>query len=111
MHLREWWQQAKKRGEVYVVSEFRSRTNMGQAFSLYVVDDDGKLERAWPNDDNHDYSEKLARSLGFRNNSKMQAWYRGGCGYDRAHDVVYSIGRHFGDDLKSLPRIEFLGGM
>lgn len=107
--LRDWFEIAKLTGRVYVKCEHTSRTNMGAYYTLFVVWE-GELYRAWPAEydaehDSWNYSEKLAKELGFRNNSRYQAWYRGGCGYDRAHDVVYSMARHFGFDLKDIGKI------
>lgn len=98
MTLENWWKQAKRRGVVYYVTERVSRSGMGASYTLYVVDRDGTLERAWPSSPcpgGHTYDAKLASALGFRLGKNLRAWYRGGCGYDRVHDVLDSIARHF----------------
>ncbi len=106
MILEKWFQQAIKRGVVYYVTEKVARSGMSASFSLYVVDDDGRLERAWPLEDKGagwEYSEKLASALGF--SVKRRAWHRGGIGYNRVHDILYSMARHFGYDLSSIKGI------
>ena len=106
--LSDWFNIALLNKRIYVMTNHVSCTNMGAYYSLFVVHE-GQLWRAWPNqrEENGDwsYNEKLGKDLGFRNNKKYQSWYRGGCGYDRAHDIVYSFARHFGYDLKDINKI------
>jgi hypothetical protein len=112
--LHAWWEQAKRRGQVYVVTDRVARSNMSAAYSLYVVNDRGELDRAWPiassDGEGYGYSLKLAKALG--HNLKSGSWVRKGCSYDRAHDILYSMARQFGDTLESANgvRISRLGG-
>ena len=113
--LGAWWKQAKRRGVVYVVTDHVARSNMSARYSFYVVRDDGQLERAWPLEGKRDaggglhaeYSAALGKKLG--HSLRFGSWVRKGCGYDRAHDVLYTMARHFGDDLRDIPRTEHLG--
>lgn len=106
MTLEQWFKLACKRGQIYYTARV-SRTNMSALYSLYVVDDDARLERAWPNSAHPaggaTYDEKLAKRLGFR--LSKRAWHRGGCGYDRVHEILYSMAREFGEPLTSINHI------
>jgi hypothetical protein len=111
--LKTWWESAKAHGRVYWFAEKLARDGMGRHYySLWTLafDEQGHpyLARAWPGDDDGTYDEKLAKKLGF--SLTHRTWMRSGCGYDRPHDVVYSIARaldgHGPETLKSLPRTE-----
>jgi hypothetical protein len=106
--LKDWYRIAKKTRAVYYVAESLSRTGMGGSYTLYVVHR-GQLMKAWPNGETG-YDEKLAKRLGFRMTKSWRAWYRGGCGYDRVHAVLYAMAREFGENLDAINpiRIESL---
>lgn len=96
--LADWWTIARRTKRVYYVRDFQSRSNMGAAYTLYVVWR-GKLWKAWPSSPltgGHAFDESLAKTLGFQRRKAWRAFYRGGCGYDRVHDIVYDLASHFG---------------
>jgi hypothetical protein len=71
---------------------------MGGAYSLYVVWK-GQLHKAWPSsplEGGHSYDDSLAKALGFQRRKSWRSFYRGGCGYDRVHSIVYDLASHFG---------------
>lgn len=83
---------------------------MSAYYSLYTVSR-GRLERAWP-DAEDGFDAALAKELGF--SLRRRAWRRNGCGYNRPHDVMYSIARHFekrkpGTPLEVVNRISLEG--
>jgi len=110
MTLEQWFCRALDTGVVYYTAKL-SRSNMSALYSLYIVDTDGVLERGWPSEAHPqggwDYSDKLAKALGFRQSKR--AWYCGGCGYNRVHDILYRMAVHFGRDLKSINHLRFEG--
>lgn len=96
--LADWWTIAKRTKRIYYVTDHYSRTGSGGAYSLYVVYQ-GKLWKAWPSSavqGGHSYDDSLAKSLGFRRTKAWRSFYRGGCGYDRPHAIVYDLASHFG---------------
>ena len=115
MTLKEWFNAALEHGTVYYVLDNAPRDGMGMhAYQLAtIVMREGRpcLERAWPmSDTTHNYDTALAKTLGHR--LSKRAWCRSGCGYDRVHDILYSIAREFGYDAKTIGkiRIESLRG-
>lgn len=103
MTLQNWFAAALASKIVYVKCEHVARSNMSASYSLFTIVD-GRLERAWPSspvDGGFSFDEKLAKRLGFRlgkqNSKGERSWqHRGGCGYDRARDIVSDIAREFG---------------
>lgn len=91
--LADWFRIALRTKRVYYTVDHQSRTNMGAAYSFYVVWK-GRLWKAWPSN-GESFDAKLASDLGFRLTRKWRSFYRGGCGYDRAHDVIYSMAMQF----------------
>lgn len=111
--LKTWWEQAKAHGTIYYVADKIARDGMGRHYySLYTIGANGDrpgLFRAWPGDETGSYDAKLAKQLGF--SLTHRTWMRSGCGYDRPHDVAYSIACFFdghGATAKTMPRVEGL---
>ena len=107
--LAAWWDAAKAHGTIYTRTDV-GRSGMRATVLLWTITPPGRyttatvgnLDVAWPDDD------ACAKVFGF--SFARRAFVRGGCGFDRAHDVAQALAFVFDGtpSLAAAPRLETL---